>query len=69
MVVDLVRQDEDFRMVSQARFLAHVVFERAETLGKGNLLRRGQFLARENHDLVVEKRFVDLGEAVVVQRF
>ena len=67
-VVEHVRQDEDFRVVGQPRFLAHVMLEHAEAAGEGDLLFRREFLVAEEHDLVVEEGRGDLGESIVVER-
>src|SRR3954471_24537901 len=66
--VEHVGNDENFRMSRQAAFLAHMLFENAETLCESDLLCRCDALIAEKRHFVVEKRVGDVRERVFVQR-
>ena len=55
-------------MAGQTAFLAHMLFEDAETSGEFDLLRRGDLLVAEKNHLIVKKSLGNLRENVVAQR-
>src|SRR5690606_2366514 len=59
--------DQDLGIIREPAFLAHVLFQRAESPGEGDLLLGRELLVAEDHDLMLEERLRDLRERVVVE--
>src|SRR5262245_39769384 len=68
LFVQDIGNDQDFRVAAEPMLLAHVLLEHAEAAGKRDLLLGCDSLVAEENHLVLEKRFGDLIERLIVQR-